>query len=104
MVATTTEPLFTHPRRHPMTTQIPALDDAEKDRIKDIVCDILELELDEVTDTSLFKEEHDADSLRTIEILASLERTFAITLKQSELSRMVNLAGVYAVVAEAKAK
>ncbi|GAA2909541.1 acyl carrier protein [Streptomyces mexicanus] len=87
-----------------MTTQIPALDDAEKDRIKDIVCDILELELDEVTDTSLFKEEHDADSLRTIEILASLERTFAITLKQSELSRMVNLAGVYAVVAEAKAK
>lgn len=87
-----------------MTTQIPALDETEQSRIKDIVCDILELELDEVTDTSLFKEEHDADSLRTIEILASLERTFGITLKQSELSRMVNLAGVYAVVAEAKAQ
>ncbi|MCZ0987165.1 acyl carrier protein [Streptomyces diastatochromogenes] len=87
-----------------MTTQIPALDETEQGQIKDIVCDILELELDEVTDTSLFKEEHDADSLRTIEILASLERTFGITLKQSELSRMVNLAGVYAVVAEAKAQ
>ncbi|MFE2096303.1 MULTISPECIES: acyl carrier protein [unclassified Streptomyces] len=87
-----------------MTTQIPALDETEQSQIKDIVCDILELELDEVTDTSLFKEEHDADSLRTIEILASLERTFGITLKQSELSRMVNLAGVYAVVAEAKAQ
>ncbi|MER6467514.1 MULTISPECIES: acyl carrier protein [Streptomyces] len=87
-----------------MTTQIPALDDAARTQIKDIVCDILELELDEVSDTSLFKEEHDADSLRTIEILASLERTFGITLKQSELSRMVNLAGVYAVVAEAKAQ
>ncbi|MFJ9819546.1 acyl carrier protein [Streptomyces sp. NPDC101151] len=87
-----------------MTTQIPALNEAEQTQIKDIVCDILELELDEVTDTSLFKEEHDADSLRTIEILASLERTFGITLKQSELSRMVNLTGVYAVVAEAKAQ
>ncbi|AGS71561.1 acyl carrier protein [Streptomyces collinus] len=87
-----------------MTTQIPALDDAARTQIKDIVCDILELELDEVSDTSLFKEEHDADSLRTIEILASLERTFGITLKQSELSRMVNLAGVHAVVAEAKAQ
>lgn len=87
-----------------MTTQLPALDDGQKADIKDIVCDILELELDEVTDTSLFMEEHDADSLRTIEILASLERTFGITLKQSELSRMVNLAGVYAVVAEAQVK
>jgi acyl carrier protein len=87
-----------------MTTQLPALDDGQKEQIKEIVCDILELELDEVTDTSRFKEEHDADSLRTIEILASLERTFGITLKQSELSRMVNLAGVYAVVAEAQVK
>ncbi|MEU1003556.1 MULTISPECIES: acyl carrier protein [Streptomyces] len=87
-----------------MTTQLPALDDGQKAEIKDIVCDILELELDEVTDVSLFKEEHDADSLRTIEILSSLERTFGIALTQSELSRMVNLAGVYAVVAEAQVK
>lgn len=87
-----------------MTTQLPALDDEQKAEIKDIVCDILELELDEVTDVSLFKEEHDADSLRTIEILSSLERTFGISLSQSELSRMVNLAGVYAVVAEAQVK
>ncbi|CAL9598205.1 acyl carrier protein [Streptomyces sp. NPDC057838] len=87
-----------------MTTQLPALDDEQKAEIKEIVCDILELELDEVTDVSLFKEEHDADSLRTIEILSSLERTFGIALTQSELSRMVNLAGVYAVVAEAQVK
>ncbi|WP_419995135.1 acyl carrier protein [Streptomyces boninensis] len=87
-----------------MTTQVPALEDGVKDEIKDIVCDILELELDEVTDTSLFKEEHDADSLRTIEILASLERVFGVSLEQAELSRMTNLAGVYAVVAEAQAQ
>ncbi|QTR06017.1 acyl carrier protein [Saccharothrix algeriensis] len=69
-------------------------------QIKDIVCDILEIEPEEVTPTSLFKEDHDADSLRAIEILASLEKAFNVTIDQSELPRMVNLEGVYTVVAE----
>lgn len=69
-----------------------------RDRIKEIVCEILEIDPDEVTETSLFKEDHDADSLRAIEILASLEREFGVEIDQSELSRMVNLRGVYEVV------
>ncbi|MFC8952632.1 acyl carrier protein [Streptomyces sp. NPDC057101] len=69
--------------------------------IKEIVCDILEIDPEEVTQTSLFKEEHDADSLRAIEILASLEKEFGAVINQSELGRMVNLEGVYGVVAEA---
>ncbi|MBC9724530.1 acyl carrier protein [Streptomyces sp. TRM68367] len=77
------------------------LDAARKQEIKEIVCDILEIDEDEVTETSLFKVEHDADSLRAIEILAALERTQNVTIDQSELSRMVNLEGVFAVVAEA---
>ncbi|GIG63054.1 hypothetical protein Lfu02_74260 [Longispora fulva] len=72
-----------------------------KQQAKDIVCDILEIEPDEVTETSLFKEEHGADSLRAIEILAALERNFNITIDQSELGGMVNLDGVYTVVAKA---
>jgi acyl carrier protein len=71
------------------------------DQIKDVVCEILELDPSEVTPTSLFKEDHGADSLRAIEILAALERAFRVTIEQSELSRMTNLEGVYAVVAEA---
>ena len=77
------------------------LDAGQKQEIKEIVCDILEIDEDEVTEISLFKEEHDADSLRAIEILAALERTQHVTIDQAELSRMVNLEGVYAVVAEA---
>lgn len=76
---------------------------AETDRqakIKEIVCEILELEEDEVTGTSLFKEDHDADSLRAIEILAALERQFGVTIAQDELARMVNLDGVNEVVSE----
>jgi acyl carrier protein len=70
-------------------------------KIKGIVSDILEIEPDEMTPTSDFKEDHDADSLLAIEILASLEKTFKITIPQDQLSRMVNLEGVYAVVADA---
>jgi acyl carrier protein len=68
--------------------------------IKEIVCDILELEEDEVTDYSMFKEDHNADSLRAIEILATLEKMYQIKIPQAELPKMVNLTGVYSVVAE----
>lgn len=73
-------------------------------KIKDIVCDILELEEDEVTESSLFKEDHGADSLRAIEILAALEKHFKVVIDQAELGRMVNLKGVEEVVAEAAGK
>ncbi|WUS99993.1 acyl carrier protein [Streptomyces sp. NBC_00708] len=77
-----------------------ATQDERIDTIKEIVCDILEIEEDEVTPTSLFKEDHDADSLRAIEILAALEKEFGVVINQSELPRMVNLTGVYEVVSE----
>jgi len=79
---------------------VPTIAEERMAQIKDIVCDILEIEPEEVTPTSLFKEDHDADSLRAIEILASLEKAFNVTIDQSELPRMVNLEGVYTVVAE----
>jgi len=77
--------------------------ESRKQEIKRIVCETLEIEPDELTETSLFREDHDADSLRAIEIVAALEEELEIKIDQSELSRMVNLAGVYAVVAEADA-
>jgi acyl carrier protein len=73
-------------------------------KIKEIVCDILELEEDEVTETSLFSEDHGADSLRAIEILAALEKQFNVVIDQAELGRMVNLKGVEVVVEEAASK
>jgi acyl carrier protein len=83
-----------------LTTDAKEEIDERKDQIKGIVCEILEIEPDEVTETSLFKEDHDADSLRAIEILAALEKTFKVTIDQEELPRMVNLKSVYDVVAE----
>lgn len=77
------------------------LDDNVRDKIKTIISDILEIEPDSMTLTSLFREEHDADSLGAVEILAKLEKTFGISIEQANLSRMVNLEGVYTVVSEA---
>ncbi|HEX5742071.1 MAG TPA: acyl carrier protein [Pilimelia sp.] len=74
---------------------------ARRDAIKAIVCDVLEIPPDELTDTSLFREEHGADSMGAIEILSSLERDIGVTIDQNELARMVNLEGVYAVVDDA---
>lgn len=67
-----------------------------------MISEILEIDLEDLTDTSLFIDDHDADSLRAIEILASLERDFKIVIDQAELARMVNLEGIYEVVSKSE--
>jgi len=74
------------------------MDTQKLETIKDIVSDILEIEPEEMTNSSFFKEDHDADSLRAIEILASLEKEFDVQIPQEELANMVSLQGVYQVV------
>lgn len=77
------------------------VDEDRRAQIKDIVCEILEIEPDAMTGVSLFKEDHGADSMGAIEILSSLERALGVDIDQAELARMVNLDGVVAVVDEA---
>ncbi|MBA6440860.1 acyl carrier protein [Streptomyces sp. GMR22] len=50
-------------------------------------------------ETHTFVEEHEADSLRAIEILARIEKKYKIDIPQSELPRMENLKAVHDVVA-----
>jgi acyl carrier protein len=83
---------------------VPVLTDIDKGRIQEIVSEILEIDPEDMSDTSLFKEDHGADSLRAIEILAGLERAFRVEIDQAELARMVNLAGIYDVVTDAVAR
>ena len=62
--------------------------------VHDILCDILEIEPSELTEEGLFIEDYDADSLRAVEILASLEKRFNIKIPESELAKMVNVQSV----------
>jgi len=68
------------------------------EEIREIVSEVLELEPEEVSDTGMFVDEYEADSLRAIEILARLEKKYGIEIPQSELAKMVNLKAVYEVL------
>jgi len=71
---------------------------ARLDEIREIAAEVLEIEPEEITETSLFAEDHEADSLRAIEILARIEKKYKVDIPQSELPKMVNLRAVYDVV------
>lgn len=77
-----------------------AIDQSKMEELKEIAVEVLELEDDEITLTSLFIEDHDADSLRAIEILARIEKKYKVDIPQSELPKMVNLQEVYNIVAQ----
>jgi acyl carrier protein len=66
--------------------------------IRGIIAEVLELEPDELTETSNFKDDHDADSLRAIEILARLDKLYKVEIPQADLAKMTHLLAVYDVV------
>ncbi|MEV5008940.1 acyl carrier protein [Streptomyces sp. NPDC093064] len=74
--------------------------DQHLDELREIVAEVLEAEPEEITETGSFVEEHEADSLRAIEILARIEKKYKIDIPQSALPEMGNLKAVYDVVAE----
>jgi acyl carrier protein len=74
--------------------------DPRLEEIREIAAEVLEIEPEEITETSLFAEDHDADSLRAIEILARIEKRYKVDIPQAELTRMVSLGAVYAIVAQ----
>lgn len=77
------------------------IDVGVRDTIREIVADVLELDLDRIGWNSHFWDELNADSLQGIEILSALERRFAITIEQSSLVEMRDVRSTYAVVVAA---
>jgi acyl carrier protein len=71
------------------------------EELREMISEVLEIEPEELTDTSLFVEDHEADSLRAIEILARMEKTYKVEIPQEKLAEMVNLTAVYTTLAEA---
>lgn len=70
------------------------------EELREITAEVLELELEEITDTGNFVEEYEADSLRAIEILARIEKLYKVEIPQERLADMTNLKAVYDVVAQ----
>ena len=68
------------------------------EELREILAEVLEVEVDEITETSRFKEDHDADSLRAIEILARVEKKYNIDIPQEQLAQITHLQALYEVV------
>ncbi|MGM1061557.1 acyl carrier protein [Saccharothrix sp. Mg75] len=73
----------------------------ERDRVKGIVCEALDLQPEQLADTADFKE-YGVESVQVIEIITIIEDELDVTIDLSEAGRMTNLAGAYEVVAEAR--
>ncbi|HWC83920.1 MAG TPA: acyl carrier protein [Pseudonocardiaceae bacterium] len=72
-------------------------------KIKEVTCKVLEVEATQLDEDTRFKEDLDADSMKLIELLASLEIEYDVEIDESALEQMVNLRGVYQVLDEALA-
>ncbi len=66
--------------------------------LRALVAEVLEIQDDEITETSRFREDHEADSLRAIEILARIEKRYKVDIPQDKLASMTHLGALYDVV------
>ncbi|MFE0799690.1 acyl carrier protein [Streptomyces sp. NPDC058812] len=74
------------------TTATPALD---KEGLRVLVAEILDLDVAEVTDDAHFVDDLDVDSLMALEITVRLEREYAVKMAESELVAITSLQGTY---------
>lgn len=74
------------------------------DELREMIAEVLEEDPENITETSLFVEEHEADSLRAIEILARIEKKYKVEVPQERLADMVNLRAVYDTLVEFSAE
>ena len=71
-----------------------------QEEIKEIVVEIMEVEPEEVEMGTNFINELDADSLKALEVMATLEKKYKIQIPEDQLKRMVDLGSVVEVVEE----
>jgi acyl carrier protein len=88
-----------------MTAPLPetTLADEDRARVKEVVCEVLDIEPEDMTPTGSFTEKYGADSMSLVALGASLERTFDIEIEDTRVDLMDALESVFAVVAEALA-
>jgi acyl carrier protein len=72
-------------------------------RITEIVATQLEVDPGEIGETDLLVEDHGADSLALIGVLAALEKEFRVTIQQDQMPRMDSIQGISEVLADSAA-
>lgn len=68
-------------------------------KIREIVAEVLEVDLAQITEESSFVNDHEADSLLVIEIFSRFERDLHIKIPMNDLTELDSLAEAYDMVA-----
>lgn len=76
-----------------------AVSDELRESVRAIVVDVLEIDETEITDSSSFANDFEADSLLVIEMFARFERNLGIKIPQEDLVELDDLPTAYSVVA-----
>jgi acyl carrier protein len=66
-----------------------------KEELRALVAEVLELPLEEVTDDADFINDLEVDSLTALEIVVRLEKKYGVTMYDSELKAISSLNWVY---------
>jgi acyl carrier protein len=62
-----------------------------KKEIKDLIAQIIEMEVDEINDDASFIDDLDVDSLKALEILANLEKKYRIEIPEEKLQELTTV-------------
>ena len=72
-------------------TESPKTVAVDKERLRALIADMLDVEPAVVRDDALFVEDLEADSLMALEILVALEKTYGLSLTEADLRRIDTL-------------
>jgi acyl carrier protein len=67
-------------------------------QLRDILIDVLEIEPDDLTETSDFVNDHGADSMLAIDIIACIERDMGVRIPDEALPEMLNMNAVLVLI------
>lgn len=77
------------------TTPLDKEDPLDKEELRRIVADILDVDADEVTDGASFVDDLGVDSLMALEVVVVLEKRYALRLEEHELRQVTSLENAY---------
>ncbi|TDD40133.1 acyl carrier protein [Actinomadura sp. KC06] len=70
-------------------------DKLDKEELRGLIAEVLDLPVAEVTDEAHFLDDLDVDSLMALEIMVRLEKAYGLRLEETELESITTLAGTY---------
>lgn len=64
------------------------------DKVRDVLCEQLDIDPDEITMDTRFKEDLDADSLDLLELVTTLEDEYGINISEEDMEKLTTVGAV----------